>query len=159
MPSLSGVQDVNNKVTAVPNSGGGVAVEDTNNEGSPEQQVSPSEVQNSSRTSVNDIQNNGCCSNSDISITADTTANPISSIHNNNKDVNTNANNKITAKTTDTKNENNDGTPTFDSKLSANEQDIDDDDVCTSSSCETVLIAGSPVPPKVLNNLSDTAEL
>ena len=39
MPSLSGVQDVNNKVTAVPNSGGGVAVEDTNNEGSPEQQV------------------------------------------------------------------------------------------------------------------------
>ena len=100
MPSSlrSGAQVDNNKVAAVNYSGGGVAVENTNNEGSPEQQVSPSEVQYSSRTGVNDIQNNGGCSNSDISISTDITANPISSLHNNNKDVNTNVNNEITAK-------------------------------------------------------------
>jgi len=128
MPCLrSGAQVNNNKVTAVNNSGGGVVVEATNNEGSPVQQVSPSEAQNSSRTSINDIQNNGRCSNSGISITANTTANTLSSLHNNNKDVNSNANQSITVKTTGIKNKNNDGTPTFDSKLSAKQGTCIDD--------------------------------
>ena len=118
----SGAQVDNNKVTAVNNSGGGVAVEDTNNEGSPEEQGSPSEVQYSSRTGVNDIQNNGCCSESSDTSTDDISANTLSSIRNNNNDVTTNANNKITAKTKFVKNNNNVGTPTFNGKQSTNKQ-------------------------------------
>ena len=121
MPSLSGVQDVNNKATAVDISGGGVAIEVTNNEGSPEQQVSPSEVQYSSRTSDNGISGieSECCSeSSDISITANNTANTLSSLRNNNNDVTTNANQSTTVKTTYIKNNNNVGTPTFNSKQS-----------------------------------------
>ena len=131
MPSLrSGAQVNNNEVTAVNNSGGGVVEEVTNDEGSPERQVSPSEVQYSSRTSINDIQNNGCCSESSISIAADTTANTLSSLHNNDKDVNSDANQSITVKTTGIKNKNNEGTPTFNSKLSAKQGTcIDDGDV------------------------------
>ena len=110
MSKLLGVHGINDKATAVNNSGGGVVVEATNNEGSPEQQVSPSEVQYSSRTSVNDIQNNGGCSeSSDIAI-EDILANTLSSIRNNNKDVSTNTNYLTTIKT---KNKNNVGTSTF----------------------------------------------
>ena len=118
----SGAQVDNNKVTAVNKSGGGVAVENTNNEGSPEQQVSHSEVQYSSRTGVNDIQNNGCCSESSDIATDDISANTLSSIRNNNNDVTTNANNKITAKTKFVKNNNNVSTPTFNGKQSTNKQ-------------------------------------
>ena len=131
MPSLrSGAQVNNNEVTAVNNSGNGVVEEVTNDEGSPERQVSPSEVQYSSRTSINDIQNVGRCSESSISIAADTTANTLSSLHNNDKDVNSNANQSITVKTTGIKNKNNEGTPTYNSKLSTTEQGtcIDDAD-------------------------------
>ena len=119
MPSLSGVQDVNNKATAVDISGGGVAIEVTNNEVSSEQQVSPSEVQYSSRTSDNGISGIECCpESSDISITANNTANTLSSLRNNNNDVTTNANQSTTVKTTYIKNNNNVGTPTFNSKQS-----------------------------------------
>jgi len=123
----SGAQVNNNKVAAVNDSGGGVVEEVTNNEGSQQDFTAHQKLLSSSRTSINDIQNNGRCSNSDISITADTTANTLSSLHNNNKDVNSNANQSITVKTTGIKNKNNDGTPTFDSKLSAKQGTCIDD--------------------------------
>ena len=124
MPSSlrSGVQVDNNKVAAVNYSGGGVAVENTNNEGSPEQQVSPSEVQYSSRTGVNDIQNNGGCSESSDIATDDVSANTFSSLRNNNKVVTTNANRLTTVKTKDIKKRNIEGTPTFNGKYSTNKQ-------------------------------------
>ena len=122
MPSLRSAQVNNNKVTAVNNSGGGVVEEVTNNEGSPDQQVSPSEVQYSSRTGVNDIQNNGCCSESSDIATDDISPNTLSSIRNNNNDVTTNSNQLTTIKTKDTKNKNNDGTFTFNGKQSTNKQ-------------------------------------
>ena len=152
LPFISGAQVNNNKVTAVNNSGGGIVEEVTNDEGSQQDFTAHQKLLSSSRTSDNGFQNNrGCSESSDIA-TDDISANTNSSLRNNNKDVNTIVNQSSTNKTIDTKNKNNDGTPTFDSKLSADELDIDDDDV--DSSYETVLIAGKPVPKHVLEKLS-----
>jgi len=150
----SGAQVNNNKVAAVNDSGGGVVEEVTNDEGSQQDFTAHQKLLSSSRTSDNGFQNNrGCSESSDIATDDISSANTNSSLRNNNKDVNISVNQSSTNKTIDTKNKNNDGTPTFDSKLSADEQDIDDDDD-TSSSYETVSIAGKPVPKHVLENLS-----
>ena len=153
---LLGVHGINDKATAVNNSGGGVVVEATNNEGSQQDFTVQKKSSSLSRTSDNGFQNNGGCSNSsDIAFTADTASDTNTSLRNNSSDVTTNSNQSIIIKTIDTKNKNNDGTPTFNSKQSANEQggginDADD----ASSSNETVLIAGSPVPKHVLEELT-----
>ena len=118
---LGGVHGINDKATAVPSSGGGVVVEDTNNEGSPQDFTAQKKLPSSSRTSVNDISRNGCSESSDIA-TDDISVNALSSLRNNNKVVTTNANPLTTVKTTNIKNNNNVGTPTFNGKQSTNKQ-------------------------------------
>jgi len=117
----SGVQVVNDKVTAVNNSGGGVVEEVTNNEGSQQEFTVQKKLLSSSRTSVNDISCNGCSESSGIS-TDDISANTLSSIRNNNNVVTTNDNHLTTIKTKDIKKRNIVGTPTFNGKHSTNKQ-------------------------------------
>jgi len=69
----------------------------------------------------NNISCNGCSESSDIA-TDDTSANILSSLRNNKKDVYTNNSQLTTIKTKDTKNKNNVGTPTFNGKQSTNKQ-------------------------------------
>jgi len=118
---LLGVHGINDKATAVPNSGGGVVEEVTNNEGSPQDFTAQKKLPSSSRTSVNDISCNGC-SESSIIATDDISANTLSSIRNNNKVVTTKVNHLTTIKTKDIKKRNIEGTPTFNGKHSTNKQ-------------------------------------